>query len=158
MADQDNSGRSYTVGRDKPPLSGQFQKGRSGNPKGRPKGSKNFATTIQSELKRRVTVTEDGNRKKITKREAAAKQLVNRAAAGDLKALPLLLNETRRHESETPTLGGGNFALAAEDDLVIANIIKRIREAQTPPSESAAISDADDPPINTSQSENGNTS
>jgi hypothetical protein len=155
MPERDNSERSYTVGRGRPPEGGQFQKGRSGNPNGRPKGSKNFATTIQSELGRRVTVTEDGRRRKITKRDAAAKQLVNKAAGGDLKAFPFLLNEERRHESETAAQADNELVLAPEDELVLVNFIKRIRETTRP--EASDESETDNPSTNASESDAGET-
>jgi Family of unknown function (DUF5681) len=130
MADG-NDDPTFRVGYRKPPRHGQFARGKSGNPKGRPRGSTNFATVIDRELRRRVTVNEEGRRKKITKREAVAKQLVNGAAKGDPKATSVLLNETRSQEH-----GAGGVAvpsLTQEDDLVIANIIRRIREREDRP-------------------------
>jgi hypothetical protein len=47
---------TYEVGFAKPPKSGQFERGKSGNPKGRPKGSKNFATVVLRECRQRVRV------------------------------------------------------------------------------------------------------
>lgn len=130
MSPENRPDRTYTVGRGKPPQKTKFKKGQSGNPKGRPKGSKNFASTIQAELKRRVMVSEDGQRKRITKREAVAKQLVNKAAAGDHKAIPVLLREVLSHEAEsTGEAGSAGFSMAAEDNLVLENMIKRIRES-----------------------------
>src|SRR5260221_4862946 len=79
----------YQVGFGKPPRSTQFEPGRSGNPAGRPRGAKNFATAIEQELDTRITVTENGRRRRISKREVIAKHLVNKAASGDLKANPL---------------------------------------------------------------------
>src|SRR5579871_3182034 len=128
MNDDGDDNQPYQVGRGRPPQHTQFAKGKSGNPKGRPKGSKNFATTIQSELKRHVSVTEEGRRKKITKREATAKQLVNRAASGDTKSIQLLLNETRNYELEANT--AGRAVQTEEDDRVMENIIRRIREVK----------------------------
>ena len=89
---------SYEVGFSKPPRSTQFKPGQSGNPAGRPHGAKNFATALEDELRAPVTVTENGKRKRISKREVIAKHLVNKAASGDLKAIPLLLNEIRYRE------------------------------------------------------------
>jgi hypothetical protein len=79
----------YEVGFGKPPRSSQFKLGQSGNPDGRPRGAKNFANAIEQELDTRVTVTENGRRRRISKREVIAKHLVNKAASGDLKAIPL---------------------------------------------------------------------
>src|SRR2546430_13671820 len=73
----------YPVGYGRPPRQTRFRKGQSGNPMGRPKGAKNLATLIGQVLKEPVVVSENGRRKKITKREAMLKQLVNRAAAGE---------------------------------------------------------------------------
>lgn len=89
----------YQVGYGRPPQHTRFQKGRSGNPKGRPSGSKNTSTLLQQELNHTVLVTENGKRKKITKRQAIVKQWVHKAASGDPRALKLLLDETRLTEN-----------------------------------------------------------
>jgi hypothetical protein len=50
----------YDVGYRRPPPSGQFKKGTSGNPKGRPKGAKNFLTLLEQELAQTVVINEGG--------------------------------------------------------------------------------------------------
>jgi hypothetical protein len=86
-------GSRYEVGYGRPPRHSRFQKGQSGNPKGRARGSKNFTTLLKEALDEPVSVNENGRRKTISKKAAIAKQAVNKAAAGDLRALPLpLLN------------------------------------------------------------------
>jgi hypothetical protein len=83
--------REYTIGKGKPPQHTRFQKGRSGNPKGRRKGSKNVTTLLEQVLNERVAITENGKRKTITKLEAMLKQLANKAASGDHRAIKLLM-------------------------------------------------------------------
>lgn len=77
----------------------RFKPGQSGNPKGRPRGAKNFTTVLEDELKAPIPVTENKKRKRISKREAIAKQLVNKAVSGDLRAIQTVMNETRLRES-----------------------------------------------------------
>jgi uncharacterized protein DUF5681 len=81
----------YEVGFGRPPKDRQFRVGHSGNPKGRPRGSRNASTLLDEALKERVIVSENGRRKAVTKLEAILKQLVNRAAQGDHRATQLLL-------------------------------------------------------------------
>jgi hypothetical protein len=82
---------TYEVGFGKPPKNTRFRSGHSGNPKGRPRGTKNTSTLLDEALKERVIVVENGGRRSVTKLEAILKQLVNKAAQGDHRATQLLL-------------------------------------------------------------------
>ncbi len=79
----------YDVGYGKPPLHTQFRKGQSGNPKGRGKGTRNFAAIFMEAMSQSVIINENGKRKKISKLTAAVTQLANDAARGDKKSLQL---------------------------------------------------------------------
>jgi hypothetical protein len=120
---------SYEVEFDKPPRSSQFKPGKSGNAAGRPRGAKNFATALEQELKTRIIITENGRRKRVSKREVIAKHLVNKAAGGDLKAIPLLLNEARGNETNPAEAGPDQVFDTPEDRTVFESIIERIRSS-----------------------------
>ena len=135
--DADDKPPQYPVGYKKPPSHTQFKSGVSGNPKGRPKGSRNFSTTIDRELNTCVEVTENGKRRRMSKREAIVKQTVNKAAAGDPKATTILLNEVRFHEAITQPAASHIELTAAEDVAVMKNILERIRQSQPPVAESS---------------------
>ena len=70
----------YEVGYGKPPQHTRFKSGQSGNPRGRPSGSKNLKTLLSEALNEPVTITENGRRRKITKREAIVRQVVDCSA------------------------------------------------------------------------------
>jgi hypothetical protein len=115
------------VGYKRPPRHTRFKPGQSGNLKGRPKGTKNFATVMDKELSTKIEVTENGRRRRISKREAIVKQTVNKAASGDPKATVVLLNEARFHESQNQSPVAHTPVLGPEDQMVMDNILQRIR-------------------------------
>jgi len=92
----DKGDSDYEVGFGKPPKHTQFHKGRSGNPNGRARGSRNASTLLDEALRERVIVAENGRRKKVTKLEVVLTQLVNKAAQGEHRATRLLLEWTER--------------------------------------------------------------
>jgi hypothetical protein len=87
---------AYEIGYRRPPESGRFKKGKSGNPKGRPKGSTNFLTILEQELCQSIVVNENGKKKTITRMQAMVKRIVAGALQGDLKALMTLFEILRR--------------------------------------------------------------
>ena len=81
----------YEVGYGKPPEATQFRKGRSGNPKGRPKEAKGFNASLKREMESLITVREGDRQIRISKAEAMAKRLAASALKGDPKILMALL-------------------------------------------------------------------
>lgn len=84
--------KNYKVGYKHPPKEYQFKPGQSGNPKGRPKvEKKDFYTDLVEELQKPITITENGERKTLTRQQALIKQLVSSALSGNSVALQKLL-------------------------------------------------------------------
>lgn len=82
------------VGPGKPPRHTRFKPGQSGNPKGRPKGSKNFATILQQQLTKKITITVDGKPRRMTVQEVIARRLATDSMKGTTKAMELLIKLT----------------------------------------------------------------
>jgi hypothetical protein len=123
----------YETGYRKPPRSRQFTKGQSGNPKGRPKGSKNFATIFNEVGRQRIKVTDNGVTREIPKFEASAMQLLNKAASGDMRALNTLAMWIRLFQEVVDEPEKSEPVVNEDDKKVMANVLKRIRniDAQT---------------------------
>jgi hypothetical protein len=96
VAKRSDINKEYEVGFGKPPKSGRFKKGQSGNPKGRPKGSHNLTAIFQRTVFRQVKVNENGVTRKITRFEAVVLQLTNKAASGNVAAAKELIRWTEQ--------------------------------------------------------------
>ena len=108
----------YDVGYGKPPRHTRFVKGQSGNPRGRTTGAKNLRTLLTEALNETVIATENGGRRKVTKRQAIITQLVNRSATADFRAIKILLDIVRDIERQTePNPETSDFSEADEKVL-----------------------------------------
>ena len=132
------------VGYGKPPGATRFKKGVSGNPRGRPKGSLNVATVFVKTLREKVVINESGQRKTVTKLEAALKQLVNKAASGDIRALRQLLESARDAEAKQNPSGGQHPVIEELDQEVIDGILKRFQEGEDEDQELQKANHGDD--------------
>jgi hypothetical protein len=117
--------RDYEVGYGKPPRHTRFEKGQSGNPRGRPKGSKNLPTLLTEALNEPVVVAENGRRRKITMRQAIIKQLVKRSATADLRAMKILLDMVRDLERQTEPASPETAEFSEADEKVLEQLRAR---------------------------------
>lgn len=105
MSNGQSDDRDDEVGFCKPPKHTQFQKGRSGNPSGRPKGRVNVATVLLKAMHARIAVNEGGRRTQRTKLEVICTQLINKAVTGDLKAIQHVLALANLSETAEGAVG-----------------------------------------------------
>lgn len=109
----------YEVGYGRPPKKNQFEKGKSGNPKGRTKGNRNFKSMARDILKEPVTVTRNGKRKKIEGREAVLQVFRNKALNGDFKAAQFLITSAGETSSPGEEPAGAALVAISDADLTI---------------------------------------
>ncbi|MGA2908980.1 MAG: DUF5681 domain-containing protein [Terracidiphilus sp.] len=121
------------IGYGKPPRQSRFQKGKSGNPKGRPKGSKNLATIVIKESRQRVHVNGPRGSRTVTKLEAAMMQLGNKSAQGDLRASREFFGLIQR--SEDTVNSGGTLPITELDQPVVENLLRRMSNIRSSPIE-----------------------
>ena len=118
--------REYEVGYGKPPRHTRFAKGQSGNPRGRPSGAKNLSTLLSDALNETVVVTENGGRRKVSKRQAIITQLVNRSATADFRAIKILLDIMREIEVQNESASPETSGFGEADEKVLEGLKARL--------------------------------
>ena len=115
----DSNGEEYNVGYGRPPTATRFQPGRSGNPRGRPKGRKTLIALVRTALEQPVmAITENGVTRPMSFKEAIARNLVKNGCqqnSCDKATLPALGRRDRWRPSfrrsrtvHTKLRGNGN--------------------------------------------------
>jgi len=112
----------YEVGYGRPPQATQFSAGKSGNPKGRPKGSRPVGAVLQDIIQQKVVVSESGKTRRIPALEVMLRRLANDAMRSDQKAIKLLLSLVDRY-AESPETAVRFRDLLAEDEAILAQYL-----------------------------------
>ena len=129
----------YQVGYGKPPKDTQFEKGKSGNPKGRPKGTPDLKTIVRKLLSSQVTITESGKKKKVSTLAATLMRLNEKALKGDMRAIEKLLSLASDMAAELEAQQESR-SLTARDTEIIDRFKASVLGKQNP---SAAKDDGD---------------
>jgi len=87
------------IGYKKPPKASQWKPGESGNKKGRPKKTKDFEKLFDQELSQPIRITEGGETRMISRREALLKKLIGNALNNDKTALKLVFGLMKSHHT-----------------------------------------------------------
>ena len=127
----DTNAPGYDVGYGKPPVASRFRKGRSGNTRGKSPGRKNLKTELLDELTLRITVSENGKQRQLSKQTIIVKRMVSDAAKGDARAREQLIRLIGEIEA-TPQASASDPVGAAKDAEILArfktDLISNIRE------------------------------
>ena len=113
----DDASDDDEVGYCRPPKRTQFKPGQSGNPRGRPKGSRNFATEVQEAHMIPVRVMQGKRAKTVTSRKAVLLRMREKALNGDARAMERFLEYGRMLEDQTV---GPALPDSADDEEILA--------------------------------------
>jgi len=109
------------VGYGKPPRAHQFKPGKSGNPKGRPKGAKSEETLLRELLQQKISLNERGKTRRITVLEGILRRIAEDCLKGNTKSAAFLLNRLNAITSGEPV----ESALSEDDDAVLQAYIQK---------------------------------
>jgi hypothetical protein len=101
-ADSGTNG-DHNVGYKRPPVSGRWKPGQSGNPSGHRKASKTVAQSIDETLTRRMTIEEEGRAVTLTLQELILRNLGYAAAHQDMSAIKILFSLKDRYQDSSAT-------------------------------------------------------
>ena len=106
------------VGYGNPPNHSRFRKGQSGNARGRPKNSRNFATDLQEVLDGKMTIAENGRPKRVSAQFAALLRLREKALKGDARALDRLLGLAQQSSEDMAARAAERELTSGEDEIL----------------------------------------
>jgi hypothetical protein len=123
--------KDYEVGRGRPPKHSQFQKGKSGNPKGRPKGARNLRTELEECLLAPISIAVNGKQVRITTVELLIKKVAAEVSKGNMPAARILMELMLYVDARSPAPANdaapeGADTVAPEDKELIDRTLTRL--------------------------------
>lgn len=119
------------IGYGKPPKKTQFKPGQSGNPKGRPKGSKSLGSVVRKELGGKIQLSQNGKRKRVSKVEALVMRLLKDALDGKPRAQSEILKLADAYLPEDAANKATSAPTREEDKALIDAFVKRMLAQNT---------------------------
>ena len=121
------------VGYARPPIASRFKPGKSGNPRGRPRNSRNLKTIIQGALTAPVVLREGARKRSISKLEGIVLKQVESALKGNEKAALATIKmaaqvgllDVPEGAAETLTLS------ASEQEMVNELVLQRVKRRRS---------------------------
>jgi hypothetical protein len=115
-----------------PGASSKFPKGYSGNPNGRPKGSRNLSTILRAAADANLSATIDGKKRRITQLAANVWRLAQQGAGGDHRAAVKFIDLVAKMEREASDSGPAEFPFGPEDLEVLKAVHERMLLCEAP--------------------------
>src|ERR1700733_5219051 len=107
-----------------PPKASQFKKSRSGNPKGRTKGSSSLKTDLANILEKRFPISENGEQRLVSGREAMLLKVFEKAVKGDIRASGQIIGMLTKLDTVDPPPGEPE-QVTDQDKVIVADFVKR---------------------------------
>ena len=118
------------VGYGRPPKQTRFKPGQSGNPNGRPSGTRNLDTDLRDELNEVIPVRIGDRSKKVSKQRAMLMALMAKALKGDTRATVVILQMMAKFLPPDEAIAAGGSALSADDQEILKRFIDRQTETR----------------------------
>jgi Family of unknown function (DUF5681) len=118
-----------TVGYGRPPVATRFKPGTSGNPKGRPKGSKNLKTLILEIMTADISIQEGEKTKRVSRLEGVVLRQLQKALMGsDQAAMAVVKMALQLGFLEDAQSDQDDVGLSQQDQLILDELMNRSRK------------------------------
>lgn len=119
-------GKPYAVGYGKPPIHTRFQRGESGNPRGKKKGQTGLKAVVEKVFQEKVSIRTARGIRKVTKLDALVQKLMNDALTGDPRAVMHIVRLAKEAglTQEAAAIEAASQDLTEEDRRIMARYMR----------------------------------
>ena len=119
-------GQPYAVGYGKPPIHTRFQRGESGNPRGKKKGQTGLKAVVEKVFQEKVSIRTARGIRKVTKLDALVQKLMNDALTGDARAVMHIVRLAKEAglTQEAAAIEAASQDLTEEDRRIMARYMR----------------------------------